>query len=48
MLEADFRGQHAALKQETRAAISKALHELSKTQKVRDFGSFAADALLRI
>uniref|UniRef100_K3WHE2 Uncharacterized protein n=1 Tax=Globisporangium ultimum (strain ATCC 200006 / CBS 805.95 / DAOM BR144) TaxID=431595 RepID=K3WHE2_GLOUD len=35
-LEADFRSQKAALKQEMRTGLSKALKELSKTQKKRD------------
>jgi len=35
MLEKDFQAQRAALQRETRAALSKALRELSKAQKVR-------------
>ncbi|KAG6580344.1 uncharacterized protein IUM83_15142 [Phytophthora cinnamomi] len=35
-LESDFQIQRAALQRETRAALSKALRELSKTQKKRD------------
>ncbi|KAF1776268.1 hypothetical protein GQ600_12748 [Phytophthora cactorum] len=34
-LEIDFQAQRATLQRETRAALSKALRELSKTQKVR-------------
>lgn len=47
-LEADFHGQHTALKQETRAALSKALHELSKTQKVGTSSCVVDDGLPRI
>ncbi|KAE8902754.1 hypothetical protein PF005_g1057 [Phytophthora fragariae] len=35
-LESDFQAQRAALQRETRTALSKALRELSKTQKKRD------------
>ncbi|KAG2785808.1 hypothetical protein PC129_g649 [Phytophthora cactorum] len=35
-LEIDFQAQRATLQRETRAALSKALRELSKTQKKRD------------